>query len=116
LTGSAYREQRLAELGLEAVFPLWGTDTSKLARDFINQGHKAVIVCTDPRALDASFAGRAYDEQLLADLPDHVDACGENGEFHTFVHAGPIFSEPIDYTIGETTERDGFVFCDLLPA
>ncbi len=73
-------------------------------------------MCVDPRHLPASFAGRAYDEQLLADLPAGVDPCGENGEFHTFVHAGPIFAEPIPCETGEVVERDGFVFCDVLPA
>ena len=97
------------------VSPL-GSDTGKLAQDFINEGHKAVIVCIDPRALDASFAGRAYDEQLLADLPEGVDPCGENGEFHTFVHAGPMFASPIMCSPGDVVDRDGFVFCDLLPA
>jgi diphthamide synthase (EF-2-diphthine--ammonia ligase) len=77
---------------------------------------QARIVCLDPRALDASFAGRAYDEQLLAELPQNVDPCGENGEFHTFVHAGPIFTEPVPCETGEVVEREGFVFCDLLPA
>ncbi len=91
----AYREERLAANGKRGLFPLWGRDTGVLAREFIAAGFQATIVCVDPRALDASFAGRAYDEQLLADLPASVDPCGENGEFHTFVHAGPIFAEPI---------------------
>ena len=70
-------------------------------------------MCVDPRALDSSFAGRAYDAELLADLPRNVDPCGENGEFHTFVHAGPVFSAPLAVECGEVVERDGFVFCDL---
>jgi uncharacterized protein (TIGR00290 family) len=111
-----YREQRLAATGRRGLFPLWGRDTSALAQEFINAGFQATIVCLDPRALDASFAGRSYDEQLLADLPASVDPCGENGEFHTFVHAGPIFTEPIACATGEVVERDGFVFCDLTPA
>jgi uncharacterized protein (TIGR00290 family) len=112
----AYREQRLAANDLRGLFPLWGRDTSVLAREFIAAGFQAFIVSLDPRALDASFAGRPYDEQLLADLPAGVDPCGENGEFHTFVHAGPIFSEPLACETGEVVERGGFVFCDLLPA
>jgi uncharacterized protein (TIGR00290 family) len=112
----AYRETRLAANDLRGLFPLWGRDTSALAREFIAAGFQAFIVCLDPRALGASFAGRAYDEQLLVDLPVTVDPCGENGEFHTFVHAGPIFTEPIACDTGEIVERDGFVFCDVIPA
>ncbi len=111
----AYREERLAANGIRGNFPLWGRDTGDLAREFIAAGFKAFLVCVDPRALDASFAGRAYDERLLADLPASVDPCGENGEFHTFVHAGPIFAEPVACEPGEVVEREGFVFCDLLP-
>ncbi|MGH8985425.1 MAG: ATP-binding protein [Acidimicrobiia bacterium] len=112
----AYREERLATGGKQGLFPLWGRDTSELAREFIAAGFEAIIVCLDPRTLDRSFAGRRYDEQLLADLPPSVDPCGENGEFHTFVYAGPIFAEPIACATGEIVERDGFVFCDLTPA
>ena len=112
----AYREERLAANDRHGLFPLWGRDTGVLAREFIAAGFQATIVCLDPRALDASFAGRSYDEQLLADLPASVDPCGENGEFHTFVHAGPIFPEPIACETGEVVEREGFVFCDLMPA
>jgi uncharacterized protein (TIGR00290 family) len=112
----AYREERLAANDRRGLFPLWGRDTGVLAREFIAAGFQAYIVCLDPRALDASFAGRAYDEQLLADLPASVDPCGENGEFHTFVHAGPIFSQPVACETGEVVEREGFVFCDLIPA
>jgi uncharacterized protein (TIGR00290 family) len=110
----AYRETRLAAAGKRGLFPLWGRDTGSLAREFVAAGFRANIVCLDPRALDASFAGRAYDEQLLADLPANVDPCGENGEFHTFVHAGPIFTEPVACETGEVVQRDGFVFCDVL--
>ncbi len=112
----AYREARLTAAGKCGLFPLWRRDTSVLAREFIAAGFQAFIVSLDPRALDASFAGRPYNEQLLADLPETVDPCGENGEFHTFVHAGPIFTEPIACETGEVVERDGFVFCDLIPA
>lgn len=110
----AYREARLAAGGRRGLFPLWGRDTDVLAREFIAAGFQAYIVCLDPRVLDASFVGRPYDKRLLDDLPPDVDPCGENGEFHTFVHAGPIFSEPIACETGEVLEREGFVFCDVL--
>jgi uncharacterized protein (TIGR00290 family) len=112
----AHREAQLAAAGRTGLFPLWHRDTAALAREFIAAGFRAHLVCVDPRKLDPSFAGRAFDEQLLADLPASVDACGENGEFHTFVHAGPIFSAPIPCETGEVVERGGFVFCDVLPA
>jgi uncharacterized protein (TIGR00290 family) len=111
----AYREARLAAGGKRGLFPLWGRDTGELAREFIAAGFEAIIVCLDPRALDPSFAGRPYDERLLAKLPASVDPCGENGEFHTFVKAGPVFAEPIACETGDVVERDGFVFCDLTP-
>jgi uncharacterized protein (TIGR00290 family) len=109
----AYREQRLATAGKRARFPLWHEDTQALAREFVDAGFEATIACVDPRQLDRRFAGRRFDRELLADLPPNVDPCGENGEFHTFVHAGPIFSDPIPVEVGETVERDGFVFTDL---
>ena len=112
----AYREERLSRVGKNATFPLWGRDTSELAREFIAAGFEAILVCVDPRQLDPSFAGRSFDSDLLADLPPHVDPCGENGEFHTFVHAGPVFSTPIACEVGEVVEREGFVFCDVLAA
>ena len=112
----AYREQRLSQVGKRAIFPLWGRDTGALAREFVAAGFAAFLVCVDPRRLDSSFAGRRFDAELLADLPPEVDPCGENGEFHTFVYAGPIFSTPIACQVGEIVSRDGFVFCDLLPA
>jgi uncharacterized protein (TIGR00290 family) len=111
-----YREERLAQVGKRAVFPVWGRDTGDLARTFIDAGFRAVLVCVDPRQLDASFAGRDFDDQLLRDLPHGVDPCGENGEFHTFVHAGPIFDRPVGCEVGEVSVRDGFAFCDLTPA
>ena len=110
----AYRESRLALAGRRARFPVWGADTAALARRFIAAGFRAVLVCVDPRALDPTFAGRDYDERLLEDLPEGVDPCGENGEFHTFVTAGPVFERAIACRRGEVVERDGFVFCDLL--
>jgi uncharacterized protein (TIGR00290 family) len=111
----AYREARLAAEGKRALFPLWGRDTTALAKEFLDTGFEATLVCVDPRALDPVFAGRAYDEQLLAELPPGVDPCGEHGEFHTFVSAGPVFAEPIACQRGEIVERGGFVFCDLTP-
>jgi uncharacterized protein (TIGR00290 family) len=109
-----YRISRLTPAGKRASFPVWGLDTTKLARTFIDAGFEAVLVCVDPNQLDSSFAGRPFDQQLLNDLPAAVDPCGENGEFHTFVHAGPIFSEPVAYELGSVVTRDGFTFCDLL--
>jgi uncharacterized protein (TIGR00290 family) len=110
----AYREERLGSIGRGAIFPLWGRDTARLARRFVEAGFEATLVCVDPSQLDRSFAGRRFDSSLLADLPASVDPCGENGEFHTFVHAGPIFERPFAVEVGETVERDGFVFTDLL--
>jgi uncharacterized protein (TIGR00290 family) len=112
----AYREQRLAVAGKQGLFPLWGRDTSQLAGEFLDLGFEATLVCVDPRLLDANFAGRRDDRQLLSELPAGVDPCGENGEFHTFVHAGPLFREPIRCQPGPVVDRDGFVFCDLVAA
>ena len=112
----AYRATNLAKLNKTAIFPLWGRDTSALARDFIGLGFRAVVVCLDPRVLNPNFAGRQFDEAFLQDLPDNVDPCGENGEFHTFVYDGPNFVTSVDVTLGEVITRDGFVFQDLLPA
>jgi uncharacterized protein (TIGR00290 family) len=112
----AYREERLASGGRTGLFPLWGRDTAALAREFVATGFEATLVCVDPAQLDPSFVGRPFDEALLADLPPGADPCGENGEFHTFVHAGPIFDAPIEIELGEVAMRDGFAFQDLLPA
>jgi uncharacterized protein (TIGR00290 family) len=111
----SYREERLAAAGKRGLFPLWGRETTALAQEFVDAGFEATLVCIDSRALDPVFAGRRYDERLLAELPPAVDPCGENGEFHTFVHAGPIFAESIAVEAAESVERDGFVFCDLRP-
>ena len=109
-----YREDRLAGSGLEPLFPIWKTKpTADLARDMIEAGLQARLTCIDPRKLDRSFAGRAFDAQLLADLPRGVDPCGENGEFHSFACGGPMFTAEIKLKIGETIDRDGFVFTDL---
>jgi len=111
-----YREDRLAGSGLEPVFPLWQKPTDALAREMIDGGLRARISCVDPRALTADFAGREFDAVLLRDLPAAVDPCGERGEFHTFAYAGPMFEHAIAIETGETVERDGFVFTDLLAA
>jgi uncharacterized protein (TIGR00290 family) len=111
----AYREARLAACGMTPVFPLWRRDTRQLANEMLAGGISAYLTCVDPRKLDRSFAGRRFDVSLLADLPSDVDPCGENGEFHTFSCAGPMFRAPIGVTVGEIVERDGFVFADLLP-
>ena len=109
----AYRERMLAGSGLEPVFPLWGRPTAELAAEMVASGLQATIVCVDPRRLPASFAGRAFDHALLAELPPDVDPCGENGEFHTCVTDGPMFEKPVAAVTGETVTRDGFVFTDL---
>jgi diphthamide synthase (EF-2-diphthine--ammonia ligase) len=111
----AYREKQLQGTGLTPIFPLWQIPTDKLAQGMIAGGLRARLSCIDPKTLPRSFAGREFDDALLRDLPAGVDPCGENGEFHTFVYAGPMFSEPISVTLGEVVERDGFVFADLVP-
>ncbi len=108
-----YREGRLAIVAKRACFPIWHRDTAALAREFVAAGFEAIIACVDPSKLDGSFAGRRFDDRLLDDLPAGVDPCGENGEFHTFVHAGPIFQAPIAVKVGQIVERDGFVFSDI---
>jgi uncharacterized protein (TIGR00290 family) len=111
----AYREKQLALCGMTPVFPLWGKNTRRLADDMVAGGLSAYLTCVDPRQLDRTFAGRRFDRDLLADLPGRVDPCGENGEFHTFANAGPMFSSEMKVTVREIVERDGFVFADLLP-
>ena len=111
----AYREEKLRPCGITPVFPLWGRDTRELAEDMIAGGLSAFLTCVDPRHLARGFAGRRFDANLIADLPRSVDPCGENGEFHTFANAGPMFSAEITVTAGEIVDRDGFVFADLLP-
>lgn len=110
-----YRERQMAELGLEAVFPLWGRDTAAFARDILQLGFEATVVCVDTGRLAPSFAGRRYDEELLRDLPAGIDPCGENGEFHSFVWDGPMFVRPISIEVGERVSRDGFEFADVVP-
>lgn len=110
-----YREERLHGTGIEPIFPLWGADTAELSQTMAANGLKSVLTCVDPKQLPATFAGRIFDATLLRDLPAGVDPCGENGEFHSFAFDGPMFAQPVAFTLGETVERDGFVFTDLLP-
>lgn len=110
-----YREERIVAAGKEALFPLWHRPTADLARSFIERGFKATITCVDPEQIDPAFCGRAFDRDLLASLPEGVDPCGENGEFHTFVDAGPPMNGSVAIGAGEVVRRDGFVFADLLP-
>ncbi|HVV61798.1 MAG TPA: ATP-binding protein [Pseudolabrys sp.] len=112
----AYREKNLAGTGIVPVFPLWGRATNALAREMIAAGIEAHLAVVDCRKLPATFAGRKFDEGLIAALPPSADPCGENGEFHTFVSAGPMFSRKIPVTVGETVEREGFAFADLHPS
>jgi uncharacterized protein (TIGR00290 family) len=109
----AYREKQLRGTGLEPIFPVWEIPTPQLARDMIAAGLRAKVTCVDPKVLPREFAGRDFDASFLADLPSGIDPCGENGEFHTFVYAGPMFSSAIPVQVGEIVERDGFVFADI---
>lgn len=109
-----YREEKLAGSGIEPVFPLWGIPTRRLAEEMIAGGLRSYLTCVDPRQLDKSFAGREWNSQLLAELPETADPCGERGEFHSFAWAGPMFRAPIAVRPGEVVERDGFVFADLI--
>lgn len=120
-----YREEKLAELGLKAVFPLWKRDSKELIQEFFALGFKAITVSVNAKLLDESFVGRVLDENFINDLPPNVDVCGENGEFHTFVYDGPIFSYPIKFSIGEKVLKTyksnpsnswdtSFWFCDLV--
>jgi len=110
----AYREEKLSASGMEGIFPLWKRNTTALAGEMIDSGLVAHIVCLDPKRIDRKFAGRQFDRALLAELPPGIDPCGENGEFHTVVSAGPMFNKPIPITVGETVEREGFVFTDVM--
>ena len=110
-----YREEHLAGSGLEPLFPIWKTkSTAALADEMIASGLRATLTCVNPKQLDRAFAGRAFDQSLIADLPAGVDPCGENGEFHSFAHAGPMFNHSIAIRVGEIVDRDGFVFADLV--
>jgi uncharacterized protein (TIGR00290 family) len=111
-----YRKDRLGQIGMKAVFPLWKQDTLKLAYKFINLGFKAIITCVDSKVLDGKFAGRSFDQDFLAELPAGIDPCGENGEFHSFVYDGPIFRKEVLFKKGQVVFRDErFYYCDLLP-
>lgn len=110
-----YREDHLRGTGLEPIFPLWGRNTRQLILEMLDAGLRARIVCADPSKLRGDFIGRDLDYDLLSRLPAGIDPCGENGEFHTFAHAGPMFFQPIPIKEGETVERDGFLFADVLP-
>ena len=111
-----YRTEKLSLVNMDALFPLWGQDTGELAEEFIALGFKAIVTCVDTEFLDKKFTGREFDRKFLSDLPDSVDPCGENGEFHTFAYDGPIFSEPIPYRKGRIVLREErFSYCDLVP-
>lgn len=110
-----YHERVLASLGMSGVFPLWGEDTAALAEEFIRRGYGAVIVAADARKISASFAGGPFDDAFLDSLPENADPCGENGEFHTFAHDGPIFERKVEFDVGETTGENGYLFTDLVP-
>ncbi|WP_347218067.1 diphthine--ammonia ligase [Chryseobacterium sp.] len=125
-----YREKQLSSIGMQAVFPLWKQNTSDLIQEFLKSGFKTIVTCVNGAYLDKSFAGRVIDQQILDDLPENVDPCGENGEFHTFTFDGPIFKSPVQFEIGETVKKTYpkpksspedpdeeyvFWFCDLIP-
>jgi uncharacterized protein (TIGR00290 family) len=111
----SYREALLGSLGWAGVFPLWGKDTTALARHFVDTGHRAILTCVDTTQLDPEFAGREFDGALLAELPETVDPCGERGEFHTCVYASPQFTRPLMLMTGERVRRDDrFEYCDVL--
>jgi uncharacterized protein (TIGR00290 family) len=110
-----YREQFLARHNMRGLFPVWHRDTTRFIKEFIELGFKAVVICVDSKILDQSFAGRMIDEVFLSSLPPHIDPCGENGEFHTFVFDGPTFARPVEFSLGEIVLRESFWFCDLVP-
>jgi uncharacterized protein (TIGR00290 family) len=109
-----YREEKLGAEGMTPIFPLWGRETHRLAREMVAGGLRAYLTCVDPRQLDRRFAGRSFDASLLDELPAAVDPCGEKGEFHSFAFAGPMFLAPLAVAPGQIVERDGFIFADLL--
>ena len=111
-----YREAKLSGTGITPLFPIWLKPTGELAREMITTGLRAIVTCVDPKQLPASFAGREFNEEFLSTLPGQVDPCGERGEFHTFAFDGPMFSKPVDIVLGEITEREGFIYADVLPA
>ena len=109
-----YREAHLSGTGVAPLFPIWGLPTDELAREMVEVGLRARVTCVDPRQLPPSFAGRDFDAAFLSELPEHVDPCGERGEFHTFAYDGPMFHRPVSVRSGDIVERDGFIFADLL--
>jgi uncharacterized protein (TIGR00290 family) len=112
-----YRDERLAQVGMSGLYPIWMRDTDELVRTFIGLGFRALLACVDTEAIDAAFAGREIDESLLADLPESADPCGEYGEYHSFVYAGPIFKRVIACKAGAAVRRTPrFNYCDILPA
>lgn len=112
----AYRDRFLAQHDMRGLYPVWRRDTTEFIREFIGLGFKAVVTCVDGKVLDSSFAGMMLDEDFLSALPPHVDPCGENGEFHTFVFDGPNFKEAVRFSAGEKVARGSFWFCDLAPS
>ena len=112
----AYRIRQLEGSGLQSIFPIWGEPTPELARRMVDAGLEAIVTCVDPKQLPAEFVGRRFDHAFLDALPEGVDPCGENGEFHTFCYAGPMFRAPLAIEAGEVVERDGFVFADVRAA
>lgn len=110
-----YRINQMKKANMECVFPLWKKDTTLLAQEMIDCGLRSILTCIDPTKLDVSFAGREFSPELLKDLPAHVDPCGENGEFHSVVIKGPMLDTPINVSIGDVIERDGFIFADVIP-
>jgi len=111
-----YREENLAKIGMEGIFPIWKRDTRELVTTFIDLGFRAITTCVDSNVLDSSFVGREIDHEFICQLPSHVDPCGENGEHHSFVYGGPTFRREVGFILGEVVLRDGFYFCDLLPS
>jgi uncharacterized protein (TIGR00290 family) len=109
-----YREDKLAGTGITPIFPLWGMPTHTLSREMIRNGLRAVITCIDPKHIAPGFAGLEYSESFLNQIPESVDPCGENGEFHSFAYAGPMFNETMAISVGEVVQRDGFVFADIM--
>jgi len=111
-----YREKMLSGKSISPLFPIWKRPTNSLAREMIASGLKAIITCVDPKKLSPTFAGREFSASFLDDLPEGIDPCGENGEFHSFVYDSPLFKNPLSVQLGEVIERDGFVFADVLNA
>jgi len=109
-----YREQFLARHNMRGLFPVWKRDTGRFIKEFVALGFKAVVTCVNSQLLDQSFAGRMIDEVFLSSLPSHIDPCGENGEFHTFVFDGPTFARRVEFSLGEVVLRESFWFCDLV--